>query len=117
MGAAAEEEEPATTGEKRDAECALDLGLNDEELGALVRKRAMRQREQWQRVAPLVDEMLRAGPSLDMISFRAAMSACMNGGHLQHVVAMLDDMCRPGLPLDVISFTAAISAYVRGGRW
>eukprot|EP00973_Karenia_brevis_P016841 2308082-Karenia_brevis.AAC.1 len=46
--------------------------------------------------------------SPSVISFSAAISACVKGGQWQRVAPLLDEMCTPGLPHDVISFSAAM---------
>ena len=60
----------------------------------------------------LLDDMRRAGVTLDVISFSAAISACEKVERWQRALSLLDDMRRAGVTLDVISFSAATSARV-----
>eukprot|EP00973_Karenia_brevis_P022115 3043117-Karenia_brevis.AAC.1 len=56
------------------------------------------------------------GLLLDVISFSAAISACVKVHQWQCVAPLLDGMCEEGLPYTVISFNAAISACVKDGQ-
>eukprot|EP00973_Karenia_brevis_P002801 380679-Karenia_brevis.AAC.1 len=55
---------------------------------------------QWQRVAPLLNEMRSRGLLRDVISFKAVMSACEKGGQWQRVAFLLGQMCSRGLSPD-----------------
>eukprot|EP00973_Karenia_brevis_P045289 6274295-Karenia_brevis.AAC.1 len=61
--------------------------------------------------------MRKRGLSPNVISFSAAISACVKGEQWQRVAPVLYEMRRRCLSLDVISFSAAISACEKGGQW
>eukprot|EP00973_Karenia_brevis_P055443 7708579-Karenia_brevis.AAC.1 len=46
---------------------------------------------QWQRVAPLLDDICSKGLSLDVISFNAAISGCEKVEQWQRVAPLLDE--------------------------
>ena len=61
--------------------------------------------------------MCKAGVTMDVISFSAAISACEKGGQWQRAMCVLDDMLKAGVTGNVISLNAAISACGKGGQW
>eukprot|EP00973_Karenia_brevis_P010513 1426237-Karenia_brevis.AAC.1 len=61
--------------------------------------------------------MRREGLALNVISFRAAILACVKGCQWQRVAPLCDEARREGLPLNMISFSAAIAACVEGCQW
>ena len=64
----------------------------------------------------LLEDIGRAGVTLDVISFSAAMSTREKGAQRHHALSLLENMRRKGITLDVISFSPAISAGEKGGQ-
>ena len=61
--------------------------------------------------------MCKAGVTMDVISFSAAISACEKGGQWQRALSLLEDMCKEGVTGNVIGFNAAISVCEKEDEW
>ena len=70
------------------------------------------------RAVKCLQEMMDAGMAPGVISFSAAMSACVNGEQWDNALSLLQQMREtPGVGLDVISLNVAILACKGTGRW